>query len=79
MSKLLTIWANKRPKSYQRILFRFKEDRQWKYCQNWKFNFRFSWWVLNWHWNVITPFFRFQKCNGQVTFGLGNHYIEIGY
>ena len=37
--------------------------------------------ALYWQWHIciITPFFRFTKCNGQIEIGLGNHFLEFGW
>ncbi len=59
--------------SYRRVLFRYGDGRMWRYWQNWKCNFS------GWHWNIIWPFLRFTKCNGQMEIGLGNHYLELGW
>ena len=72
MSKFIKIWAEKQPKSYKHILFRYGDNRKWRYIQNWKFNFNLP------HFNLITPFLRITKCNGRFEIGLGNHYLEIG-
>lgn len=73
MNNLFVIWNASAPRTHRRVLFRFNENRKWRYLANWKFNIPLP------HWNIITPFFRFQKCNGAVYIGLGNHYLEIGF
>ena len=65
--------------SYKRVLFRFCDDRKWRYTQNWKCNLDVNRAQGYWFCNVITPFLRFTKCNGKVEVGLGNHYFEFGW
>ena len=80
MGKFIKIYADKAPKSYRRVLFRYGEKRSWLFHQNWKCNFS-----LNgspekvFFCNVITPFLRVTKCNGKTEIGLGNYYFEIGH
>ncbi len=74
MSDLIVIWNAPQPKTYQRVLFRFNRGVNFRYWQNWKANTH----GLR-HWNLITPFIRFTKCNGQIEIGLGNHYLELGW
>jgi len=76
--KVLVLYRKKN--SYQRLLFRYGERRMWLTCKakegcfaNWRFNFNLP------HFSIITPVFRLERNNGQVYFGLGNHYLEIGY
>ena len=73
MSKIIKIWSARPPRTYKRVLLRCGCGREFSCAQNWKFNFRFP------HFNIITPIFRLTKCNGKITFGMGNHYLEIGY
>lgn len=79
MSGLIVIWNKSAPQSYKRVLFRYNEARKWRYKGNWKCNLSTHKDLRWWHWNFITPFFRFQKCNGQINIGLGNHYVELGW
>lgn len=75
MTKLIVLWNKPQPETYKRILFRYGDDRKWRYWENWKFNCD----LRNFMWNVIVPFLRFTKCNRQFEIGLGNHYFEIGW
>lgn len=56
------------------VVLRWDEGRAWRFKGNWLCNYR----DISFF-NLLTPFARFQKCNGSVNIGLGNHYLDIGY
>ena len=77
----LRVATNRGTPSYKRVLLRYNEGRKWRYAGNWKCNgvLGYDRKIYDCHFNLLTPFFRFTKCNGQIEIGLGNHFIELGW
>ena len=79
MGKFVKLYASKKT-AWKHVLFRYGDDRLWRFHQNWKCHFSLSgnpdkvFFCC-----VITPFLRVTKCNGKIELGLGNHYLEFGF
>jgi hypothetical protein len=66
------IWCDKPGKTYRHVLL-VKDATAWRFIENWKAS-------IGWPFiTIILPFFRFTKCNGQITVGAGNYFLQIGW